>query len=90
MAKTSIRTCVGCRETSEKKALLRIVRTTCGEVRVDKSGRAAGRGAYLCGKKNCVKAAIKYKKLNRALRCAIPESVVGEIEDMCGANCERS
>lgn len=89
MAKTPIRTCIGCREMSDKKTLLRIVRTSHGEVRVDKTGKAAGRGAYLCGDQNCVKAAIKHRKLSRALRCIIPQSVVDEIENMCGANCEN-
>jgi len=78
--KTPIRSCVGCREPSEKSALIRIVRVSDGEVRLDPTGKVSGRGAYLCGKKDCLKLAIKHKKLGRALRCEIPASIAAELE----------
>jgi len=65
---------------SDKGKLIRIVRSSDGEVRVDSTGKAPGRGAYLCGKKDCLKQAIKHKKLGRALRCEIPASVAEELE----------
>jgi predicted RNA-binding protein YlxR (DUF448 family) len=71
--KVPIRTCVSCRESSEKKALVRIVRTGNGDVVIDPSGKLAGRGAYLCCASKCIAAAIKANKLARALRCEIPE-----------------
>lgn len=46
------RTCVGCREVLSKRQLLRIVRTAEG-VRVDPTGKLAGRGAYLHDKRSC-------------------------------------
>jgi hypothetical protein len=46
------RTCVGCRETLAKRQLLRIVRTADG-VRVDQTGKQAGRGAYLHDHRSC-------------------------------------
>lgn len=46
------RTCVGCRETLAKRALIRVVRTPDG-VRVDPSGKLAGRGAYLHDRRSC-------------------------------------
>lgn len=46
------RTCVGCREILPKRQMLRIVRTADG-VRVDRSGKVAGRGAYLHDKYEC-------------------------------------
>ena len=46
------RTCVGCREILSKRQLLRIVRTAEG-VRVDSTGKLAGRGAYLHDKRSC-------------------------------------
>ncbi len=78
--KTPIRCCVGCRVLSDKALLIRVVRTANGDVHVDPSGKAEGRGAYLCGKKDCLKLAIKHKKLGRALRCDIPESVAIDLE----------
>ena len=77
-----IRSCVGCREPSDKKRLIRIVRASDGVVRVDPTGKMSGRGAYLCGKKDCLRIAIKHKKLGRALRCDIPASVAGELETL--------
>jgi len=46
------RTCVGCRQVLPKRTLLRIVRTPDG-VRVDPTGKAAGRGAYLHNMRSC-------------------------------------
>ena len=46
------RTCVGCRETLPKRQMVRIVRTDNG-VKVDPTGKAAGRGAYLHDQRDC-------------------------------------
>ena len=46
------RTCVGCREVLPKRSLIRIVRLQ-GEVRIDPTGKLAGRGAYLHDKPSC-------------------------------------
>jgi len=40
------RTCVGCRQTLEKRSLIRIVRTPNG-IKIDPTGKLPGRGAYL-------------------------------------------
>jgi len=52
------RTCVGCREVLSKRQMLRIVRTTDG-VRVDPTGKLAGRGAYLHNRRECWERALK-------------------------------
>jgi predicted RNA-binding protein YlxR (DUF448 family) len=77
---------VACRRTSDKADLLRIVRTTDGEVVVDKSGKMPGRGAYLCAEKDCIGLAIKHKKLGRALRCEVPASLIHELETIVVKN----
>ncbi len=46
------RTCVGCREVLPKRALVRIVNGPEG-VRVDPTGKAHGRGAYLHDQREC-------------------------------------
>ena len=73
--------CVSCRETSAKRGLLRIVRGADGQVRIDPTGKAPGRGAYLCGAKECLKEALKGKKLGKALRCQIPAELIRELQD---------
>lgn len=80
--KTPIRTCVSCRVSSDKKSLVRIVRLGEGDVKIDPSGKAPGRGAYLCGAKECLAAALKTNKLGRALRCEIPERLKAELENL--------
>jgi len=60
------RTCVGCREVLPKRQMVRIVRTAEG-VRVDLTGKAAGRGAYLHDKRECWARGLK-GALARALK----------------------
>lgn len=48
------RTCVGCREVLAKRSLIRIVRTSDG-VKIDSTGKLAGRGAYLHDRRSCWK-----------------------------------
>jgi len=46
------RTCVGCHQVLDKRALIRLVRTAEG-VKIDPSGKASGRGAYLHDRRRC-------------------------------------
>lgn len=52
--KMPVRTCVVCRTQRDKQELLRIVKSPEGEIKVDPSGRANGRGAYVCRQDSCV------------------------------------
>ena len=56
----------------DKKELVRLVRTPEGEVRVDPTGKQSGRGAYLCPRLDCLRAAQKRKSLDRAFKAPIP------------------
>lgn len=68
MAKTiKQRTCIVCRKPAAKGSLYRIVRTPEGAVAFDPTGRANGRGAYVCSVACCEKAC-KTKVIDRALR----------------------
>ena len=51
---------------------MRIVRTPGGEVVVDETGRAAGRGAYVCRTADCLDKAINKGALSRALKTSLP------------------
>ena len=55
-----------------KKELVRVVRTPEDTVFLDTTGRANGRGAYLCKKSACLEKAIKSRALERALEISIP------------------
>ncbi len=64
------RTCVSCRETQAKRGLVRLVRATTegdSRVTVDESGRAHGRGAYLCTRLECWQRALRTGAVARAL-----------------------
>jgi predicted RNA-binding protein YlxR (DUF448 family) len=52
------RTCVGCRQVLPKKILIRVVRTSEG-LKVDFTGKAAGRGAYLHNVRSCCERGMK-------------------------------
>lgn len=65
---TPVRTCVGCRSTEAKHELLRVVRTPDGHVDVDPSGKANGRGAYVCARVECFDAAVSRRRFDHALR----------------------
>ncbi|MBP5276670.1 MAG: YlxR family protein [Lachnospiraceae bacterium] len=71
--KTPIRTCISCRETSEKKELVRIVRTPEGEIVLDMTGKRNGRGAYVCKNRDCVEKLRKNHALDRSFKMTVPE-----------------
>lgn len=80
------RTCIACGRQDAKGELLRVVRGSAG-VSFDASGRAPGRGAYVCSAE-CFGAAVKTKKLDRALRTKLGEGdyarIAEELERACG------
>lgn len=78
--KVPIRTCISCRKPSIKGDLTRVVRGPDGVVRVDATGKAPGRGAYLCGRKECLARVAKDNKLGRALKCAVGPEILAQLE----------
>lgn len=62
-----------------KRELVRVVRTPAGEVRVDASGKVAGRGAYVCPSEACAALAVRDGRLERALAVALPDDVVAQL-----------
>ena len=78
--KIPMRQCMGCRERKEKRAMLRVVRCTDGEIRLDFSGKLNGRGAYVCPDINCLVKAKKSRSLERCLETVIPDEVYSRLE----------
>lgn len=77
--KIPMRKCVVTGERMEKKQLLRVVRTPEGDVIVDLTGKANGRGAYVSKIKAVIQKAQKSKILERHLECAIPDAVYEQL-----------
>lgn len=80
------RQCMGCRERKAKRELIRVVRGTDGTVSLDFSGKAPGRGAYICPDMECLKKALRSKSLDRALEVTIPETVYERLEKEMAQN----
>ena len=74
------RQCMGCRERKAKRELIRVVRCTDGEVRLDFGGKMNGRGAYICPNPECLKKVRKSRGLDRSLEVTIPETVYDRLE----------
>ena len=78
--KIPMRMCVGCREMKPKQSLLRVVKPQEGDAHIDRTGKAPGRGAYVCDNIECLKKAEKIRALDRALDTKIEESVFRTLE----------
>ena len=80
--KTPMRSCVISREKLPKNELVRVVRTPEGNVIVDETGKANGRGAYLKKDKEVFEKAKKTKVLNKMLEVEIPEEVYEQLNKL--------
>lgn len=80
MKKLPSRTCIGCNTQKIKKDLIRIVKNAEGEVKLDKSGKLPGRGAYICDNIECFNKAIRSKRLERCFEMKIEENVYQELQ----------
>ena len=69
------RKCIACQDRDNKKELIRIVKNKEGEIFIDLTGKANGRGAYICKDSECLKKSIKGKALNRAFKMEVPNEV---------------
>ena len=74
------RQCIGCGEMKNKRDLIRVLKTTDGQITIDATGRKNGRGAYLCPSMDCFKKAVKGKGLERSFKMAIPKEVYESLE----------
>ena len=78
--KISMRQCLGCREMKPKRELIRVVRSSTGEISLDFRGKAPGRGAYVCPNSACLKKAVKARALERAFSAQIPPEIYERLE----------
>ena len=87
-----MRMCTGCGEMKPKMELVRVVKApdvkdeagevvAPGEISLDLTGRKPGRGAYLCRNAECLRAARKARRLERAFSCRIPDAVYDAMEE---------
>lgn len=76
-----MRKCIACGRVSTKSDLVRFVRTASGEVALDPTGRAAGRGGYVCADRKCFDAMRKRRGLDKALRMKVDDEAYARLSD---------
>ena len=72
--------CTVCKNHFEKQYLVRVVKNKSGQIFVDHSFKAEGRGAYVCKNPECLEKLEKTKALNRAFKCEVPAHIYSEIK----------
>ena len=83
MKHVPIRTCVVTKLATEKENLIRITKDKTGFVKVDLTGKAQGRGAYITKSIDVILSAEKKGHLSRALGVTIPPSIYEELKMLC-------
>lgn len=78
---TPLRMCIACREMKPKKEMLRVVKNADGEIFADGTGKAAGRGAYVCSAEACRKKLADKKLLHKAFSANVSDEVYRGVED---------
>lgn len=74
------RTCIACRETKDKRDLIRVVRTPAGDLILDPTGKANGRGAYLCRQASCWEKGLHKQRLAQALKVNLSAEELAELQ----------
>ena len=73
------RTCIGCNIKKNKNELIRIVLDKEGNVFIDETGKANGRGAYMCDNIECMEKAINSKRLGKSFNVKLDENLHNRI-----------
>lgn len=77
--KIPLRKCIGCNESKAKKELIRVVKNKENQINIDLTGKANGRGAYICNNAQCFKQVKSGKLLNRSLKSQVPDEVYDKL-----------
>ncbi len=73
------RMCIACRRHDGKQGLVRVVKNADGEIKIDTTFKAPGRGAYVCRDKKCIELAEKKNALSRALKANADKTLYEEL-----------
>ena len=74
--------CVTCRALLDRQQLLRVIRLAEGGMALDEG---MGRSAYLCPTESCFEEAKRRKRLQKALRCQVSDSIYAALEQRLNA-----
>lgn len=76
-ARPVLRRCVSCRELLDRQRLWRVIRLAAGGLALD---GGMGRSAYLCPRRACLEEARRRRRLQKALRCQVADSIYAALE----------
>ena len=79
--KIPMRMCIACREMKPKMEMTRVVKNANGEIFADPTGKAAGRGAYICANPECLKNLDKKKLLHKTFATNVSQDVYLGLEE---------
>lgn len=71
--------CILCKEMQPKKNMIRVVKNNNNQIFVDNTGKANGRGAYVCLKPECQQNLTKQKSLNRVFKSAVDNEIYNNL-----------
>ncbi len=77
-----LRRCAACRRLADRSLLWRVIRPAEGDLLLD---RGMGRSAYLCRSAACLEEARRRRRLQRALRCPVPDAILVSLEKRLGS-----
>ena len=89
MKKAFQRTCMACNAKKDKGNFIRIIKNQKGQIIVDKTGKADGRGAYICKDIKCLEKVIKTKRIEKVLKNNIDKKIYEDIRGVIVDNDER-
>ena len=75
-----MRRCVACRQVRHKSELMRVVRKN-GEFSLDETGKAEGRGAYVCRSSECVAIVCKRRNFDKVFKAKLPDEIYNIIKE---------
>ena len=79
--KIPMRMCIACREMKPKLEMTRVVKNADGEIFADPTGKAPGRGAYVCGAEACLTKVCGKKLLNKTFSSNVAPEVYRGVEE---------
>ena len=76
-----MRRCIVCRQVHHKSELIRVVKNSSGEISLDESGKASGRGAYVCKSPTCAAVISKRRNLDKVFKVKVPNELYDSIKE---------
>jgi len=81
-----MRRCIICRQVRHKSELIRVVKTSSGEISFDETGKTFGRGAYFCKSATCAATLKKRRNLDKIFKTKLSDELYNKISEAIELN----